>query len=92
MKVPPLGTTWEEYGLNAPPPFYSHSYIFLLYIILMVAISCDQWIHPPCNVYVSVLCFNTLIVDLCFNLTSCIAQLCSLDLDCLEYFFLKKTL
>lgn len=57
MKVPLLGTTWEEYGLNAPPPLYSHSYIFLLYlyIILMVPISCDQWIHPPCNVYVTVL-------------------------------------
>lgn len=48
MKVPPLGTTWAEYGLKAPPhPLYSHSYMFLLYIILMVPISCDQWIHPP---------------------------------------------
>lgn len=47
MKVPPLGTTWAEYGLKAPPhPLYSHSYMFLLYIILMVPISCDQWIHP----------------------------------------------
>lgn len=56
MKVPPLGTTWDLGGVRpqcSSSPIFS--FLFLLYIILMVAISCDQWIHPPCNVYVSVL-------------------------------------